>query len=228
MRKRSPLSSPEWKTIPWKTIPKTPKDLLIDILTETPGLLEDVDTLKAQQDPDIRAALRQELIDKCWVLELELEAWRTRVHISPTYALDALTSPFSMDLLAASHVMCTYWAACIMIYGTLEPLLPESEVADLPPHMNARIYFRRVAEAMTVMTHPSSGVYGMQLSHFPTALTLAYINALGGGEDERDMIFDTYKRSGREGVVEGFQESIRVQGTRNGWGSHRALEADRT
>lgn len=227
MRKRSPLSSPEWKTIPWQTIPKTPKDLVIDILIETPGLLEDLDVFEAQRDPDTRAALRQDLINKCWALESELAAWRTTVQItSPTYALDVLKAPFSMDLLAAAHVMSMYWAACIVIYNTLERLLPAHEAADLPPHMNPQIYFRRVAEAATFMMHPSSGIYGTQLTHFPSSLVLAYISAGGGGEDARDMIFDAYKKLGREEIVKQFQASMRRQGAKNGWGRHRGLGSD--
>lgn len=218
MRKRSPLSDPKWKTVPWETTPKTPKDLVIDILIEVPGLLEDLDILKAQHDPSSYKILRHELIQKGWALESELAAWRSTVKIGNTaYSLNVLSTPFSMDLFAAAHIMCIYWCACIVTYSTLRDVLSAPEAACLPPHMDPRIYFRRIAEAVTIMLHPSSGLYGVQATNFPTLLVLMYMDACGGMEEVREMILDAYRRTGRDKVVERFHASMRRQEAKSGW-----------
>lgn len=218
MRKRSPLSDPEWKTIPWQTIPKTPKDLIVDILAETPGLVENLDAFREENDPDAREILRRELVEKCWTLESELSAWRTKLRIqNPAYRLASPQSTFSMDVLAAAHIMCIYWVISIVVYGTLHSVIPPSATDCLPRHMDPRLYFRRIAEAVTLMVHPSSGIYGTQLTTFPTLAVFLYLDAGDrGGEEVREMIFDAYKRSGRHEIVEKFQASMLRQ-QRGGW-----------
>lgn len=212
------MSGPDWTTIPWQTIPKMPKDLIADILLETTGLLEDYDTLKAENDAESRDVLRRELVQKCWALQAELAVWLGTVHVSdPTYALDVLNAPFSTDLLAAAHIMCVYWCACIVTYHTLRDLLSPAEIAMLPPYMDSQLYFRRIAEAVTVMLHPSSGIYGAQLTFFPTAVVMIYTRLVGGGDEAKTMIFDAYKRAGREKIAERFLASLREQEARNGW-----------
>lgn len=203
-------------TVPWQTIPKTPKDLIVDILIETTGLLEDFDTLNAQDDPISREALRLELVRQCWQLESELANWLGNVRLSDAvYAPDFLSAPFSVDVLAAAHVMCIYWCACIVTYSTLRAVLPAPYAGHLPPHMDPRIYFRSIAEAVAVMLHPSSGIFGAQLTYFPTAVVMAYLR--GGGEDDeaKVMIFDAYRRAGKAEIVERFLASLREQETRS-------------
>lgn len=205
-------------TIPWQTIPKTPKDLVVDIIMETTGLLEDVDTLKAEDDPESRDVLHRELVQKCWALEAELAAWLGTVRLSdPTYALNVSDARFSMDLLAAAHIMCIYWCACIVTYSTLRDFLSPAEIAMLPPHMDPRLYFRRIAEAVTVLLHPSSGMYGAQLTYFPTAVVGIYLQRVGGGDEAKTMIFDAYRRTGKEKIAKRFLSSLREQEALNGW-----------
>lgn len=145
-------------------------------------------------------------------------AWRETVKISePDYSLDVLSAPFSMDLFVAAHILCTYWSACIITYGTLRDVLSVPEAACLPAHMDPRIYFRRVAEAVTVLLHPSSGLYGVQLTHLPTLLVLVYMDAWGGMQEVREMLLNAYGRSGRDKIVERFHASMRRQEVVSGW-----------
>lgn len=212
------MSDSNWKTVPWRSTPKMPKDLIVDILLETTGLLEDYDTLKAQSDPELRDVLRRELVQKCWALESELAIWLGTVKVTdPTYALDVSEAPFSIEILAAAHIMCIYWCSCIVTYTTLRDLLPPADIAMLPPYVNPQLYFRRIAEAVTVMLHPSSGIYGAQLTYFPTAIVAIFDRLVGGGEEAKATILDTYRRTGREKIAERFLESLMEQKARNGW-----------
>ncbi|KAK4107928.1 hypothetical protein N656DRAFT_784690 [Canariomyces notabilis] len=212
MRKRAPMSDRDWMTIPWQTIPKTPKDLLVDILIATTGLLEDYDILGAQKDPNLYEALRQELVQTCWRLDAELALWVNTAHFGDANrALEVLNAPFSIDVLAAAHIMSIYWCACIVTYSTLRDLLSPSEIARLPPYTDPRTYFRSIADVVTVMLHPSSGIFGAQLTYFPAVIVMAYIRPVGGGDEAEAIIFNAYRRAGKDEIVESFLTSLREQ-----------------
>jgi hypothetical protein len=212
MRKRAPMSGRDWMTIPWQTMPKTPKDLLVDILIATTGLLEDYDILGAQKEPNLHEALRQELVQTCWRLDAELALWVNTAHFGDANrALEVLNAPFSIDVLAAAHIMSIYWCACIVTYSTLRDLLSPSEIARLPPYTDPRTYFRSIADVVTVMLHPSSGIFGAQLTYFPAAIVMAYIRPVGGGDEAEAVIFNAYRRAGKDEIVESFLTSLREQ-----------------
>lgn len=195
-RKKTVLSSPEWKSIPWRSIPKTPKDILLDIFVEMPALLQDIDEMRA--NPFSHPTLQHELVHRCWHYESELSAWRTQAGIAdPTYHLDVeLAPPPALDLIAASHILCVYWSMCIIIYSTLHSLSEDETL--LPKRANPRIYCRRIAEALSVLLHPQSGVYGMHLANFPAAVALVYLNGVEGGgamSEEREIIVRVFEGS---------------------------------
>ncbi|KAL2371726.1 hypothetical protein RJ035_002320 [Blastomyces gilchristii] len=215
-RKRIILSNPEWKNIPWSEIPKTPKDRLIDILVEMPTLLENLDISRACSDPEIQEFQRLDLLQTCWELEKELINWCMELGITdPTYSLDAGQSPFSLDYLAACHIMCLYWAICIILYSSLRILSCPQVV--LPPQTDPRIYCGRIAKAMPLLLHPLSGAYGVHLASFPVAIALMYLNAVDGEAiyEEKRTIFDAFARSGYGKTVERFNQSMRRQDARS-------------
>ncbi|KAG5290110.1 GAL4-like Zn(II)2Cys6 (or C6 zinc) binuclear cluster DNA-binding domain protein [Histoplasma ohiense] len=212
-RKRIILSNPEWKTIPWNEIPKTPKDLLIDILVEIPTFLEKMDIMRACLDQEIQEFQRRDLLQSCWELEKELVSWRIEVGITdPTYSLDAEHSTFSLDYLAACHIMCLYWAICIILYSSLRILSCPQVI--LPPQTDPRIYCGRIAKAMPLLLHPQSGAYGVHLASFPVAISLMYLNAADRDAmcEEKRIIFETFRRSGHGETVERFVQSLRRRG----------------
>jgi hypothetical protein len=219
MRKRAPMSDPEWMTVPWQKIPKTPKDLIVDILIETTGLQQDYESLRTQARPGSRDALRGELVQTCWRLDAELALWLRTVQDTLGLEVPDLGAPFSIDVLSAAHVMCIYWIACIVTYTTLRGLLSAApqEIARLPPHTDPRIYFRRIAHAVNVMLHPSSGAFGAQLTYFPTAVVMSCVRDLGGGdEDVEKILLDAYRRAGKNMVAERFLASLMEQEARRG------------
>ncbi|OJD13437.1 hypothetical protein AJ78_06110 [Emergomyces pasteurianus Ep9510] len=211
-RKKIILSNPEWKTVPWSEIPKTPKDFLLDILVEIPTLLENLDIMRACPDPEIQKLQQYELLHACWELESEVTRWRFELGITDmTYSLDAEQSSFSFDYLAASHIMCLYWAICIIIYSSLRIL--SSPQVVLPPHTDPRIYCCRIAKAMPLLLHPRSGAYGVHLASFPVAMALMYLSAVDGDaiHEEKQIIFNAFRRSGYGETVERFNQSMRCQ-----------------
>jgi hypothetical protein len=218
MRKKTVLSNPEWKNIPWREIPKTPKDFLIDILVEMPTLLEDLDIAKDSSDLESRELQRRELENSCWDFEKKLVDWRTKVGVAEsTYTLDVNHMPVSLDLVAASQIMCLYWSICIIVYNTLR--IMSGPQANLPSHTDPRLYCRRIAEAIPVLLHPLSGAYGVHMVGFPVALTLRYLDAVDGQavSEEKLMILDVFTKSGHGKLVDRFISSIHA----NSQGRHR-------
>ncbi|KAK2809698.1 hypothetical protein FQN50_003543 [Emmonsiellopsis sp. PD_5] len=207
-RKKTVLSNPEWKTVPWREIPKTPKDRLIDIFVEIPTLLENLDIMRGCQETNTRATLQHELFQTCWELERELINWRIQLGIKdPTYTLGS--SPYSLEHLAACHIMCLYWSLCIILYSTLR-IVSNNPQTPLPPHTEPRIYCHRIAEVVSLLLHPLAGGYGVHLTSFPVSAAMMYLNAVDGEmvSEEKRMIFEAFKVSGHGRTVERFNGSM--------------------
>jgi len=216
MRKKIVLSNPEWREIPWREIPKTPKDLLVDVLVDIPTLLEDLDAAKACLDSENRKILHLGVTQQCWTLDERLVEWRTHLGITdPVYTLYIDQLSFSMDLVAASQILCLYWAICIVVYRTLHSVADPD--THLPGRTDPRIYCRRIAEAIPVLLHPLSGSYGVHMVGFPIAVALRYLNGVDGhvtqaDPEEKQMILNVFRNSGHGKLVEGFVSSIQANG----------------
>lgn len=70
-RKTSPLSSLEWKSVPWRVEPKSARDKLIDAMLDIPALLEQLTDFRAC------AARRggRKLLVGCEVVAMALQSW---------------------------------------------------------------------------------------------------------------------------------------------------------
>lgn len=200
-------------------IPKTPKDLLIDIFVEVPALLEDLDTALACTDPSRVPSLLDDITRRCWLLETELLTWREELDLAdpeqPTVT-DPSPSP-ALDLIATTHILCLYWSMFIIIYSTLRAVSLEG--IALPPHANPRIYCRRIAEVVSILLHPDAGVYGVHLANFPTAIALLCLNATtrdGDAEsEEKRMILETLRQSSNGRTTGRFVMSMQKQDLRS-------------
>ncbi|KEF59498.1 uncharacterized protein A1O9_04342 [Exophiala aquamarina CBS 119918] len=197
MRKKTVLSNPAWRQISWRDIPKTPKDLLIDILVDIPELLEDLDTGKSCRDLESRKTFEFELIRRCWDFEKRLVDWQNQVGITdPVYTPNVNQVLFSLDLVAASQTMTLYSISDPDTY--------------FPPHGDPMRYCRRIAAAIPVLLHPLSGAYSVHMVGFPIAVALRWLNGANGQTDseEKQMILDVFRNSGHGRLIEGFVSSI--------------------
>ncbi|KAK7217299.1 hypothetical protein V2G26_005302 [Clonostachys chloroleuca] len=130
-RKASPFSTFEWKTVPWEVEPKTVKDLMVDFMTDIPGLLEDLDYLRSNYSE----ALRQELLDKCTRIEAEIAEWEDIIGpplqmYDYDFADGAVSLPTTDKGFAILHLSQFYWSACLLLYSTIwfsQTILPLSQ-----------------------------------------------------------------------------------------------------
>jgi len=187
-RQRCPLSTPDWKTIPFTHTPKTCKDALLDVFIDVPGLLENLDALRRTEDVaspsqhDQRVAMLRE----CWRLDRELLRWFDTY--GPESQIEALRerafrneNPVLSDVVTA-HIMGIYWAVCILVYGTLRSVLALRHGAldetALPKRTELRQYCRHIADIAEVLLHPSTGVFGLHSAPLPVGAALRCLKTL--------------------------------------------------
>lgn len=199
-RRRIALSSPEWKTIPWRKLHKTSKDILFDILGDVSGVLEDFDRIGALDSQSARDEGYAQLATQCWLIDSSLTWWSENV--GPGHHMDAIIerggyeAPTPEDA-AVVYIMTHYWTACVLLYTTLRQCLSlgaasstcSSPAADellcLPERTVTRVYCKSIIDATDVLHHPSAGAFGAHSMVFPLSIAAANLLAMEGlGEEE--------------------------------------------
>ncbi|KAF5522109.1 hypothetical protein CGCA056_v006564 [Colletotrichum aenigma] len=179
-RKRSFLSDMAWKTVPWAKIPKTPKDVMLDILIDVPAVLEEVDILKSNPS-DYNC---QRFMKTYQRLDREIVWWLENLS-PPTDILHELherkyKNP-TADELAVAHVMTCFWTVCILVYSSLHAVLsstfnlPGIEVMEQAERTNPRQYCLLIADAVEVFFQPEAGTFGMHAAPFPIGMAIKYL-----------------------------------------------------
>ncbi|OHW99125.1 C6 zinc finger domain-containing protein [Colletotrichum incanum] len=182
-RRRCPLSHPVWKTVPWQNIPKTPKDVLVDIFVDVPGLLEDLDHLRSCKDSFEKELRRMELIKECWRIDEELNWWLD--NLSPKRELEelmarGLDNPSACDVVVAS-IMSLCWTISLLSYSTLRLAIGEKTGLELPKRTDPSIYCTKIANIVDIFFHPSAGTFGIQSAPLPIGMALVYLNSFEEG-----------------------------------------------
>ncbi|KAL0939526.1 uncharacterized protein CTRU02_206136 [Colletotrichum truncatum] len=180
-RKRNFLSEDAWKTIPWTKIPKSPKDVLLDILIDLPALLEEVDLL--QQAPGSGAEISRRFMQTYQRLDREIAWWLQNLS-PPRKILDDLhernyKNPTADDL-AVAHIMTHFWAACIVVYSSLHMalLLPKFTGIDsivFTERTDPRPYCVQIADVVDIFFQPEAGTFGLHSAPFPVGMAIKYL-----------------------------------------------------
>ncbi|KAK1982064.1 hypothetical protein LZ30DRAFT_718345 [Colletotrichum cereale] len=178
-RQRCPLSHPVWKTVPWQDIPKTPKDVLIDIFVDVPGLLGDFDRMRNCKDELEKDLRRIRLVKECWRIDGELTWWLE--NLSPNKELEelmarGLDNPSACDVAVAS-IMALCWTVALLSYGTLRLAIGKKAGLELPGRTDPLIYCTKIANIVDVFFHPSAGTFGIQSAPLPIGMALVYLNS---------------------------------------------------
>ncbi len=206
------LASPEWKTIPWLKHPKMPKDMLIDILVEIPGLLEDLDRMRDCEDEDEREILEIDLRRRCSSYDRELQAWNK--HSAPTERFGAIVSRSEDNLsagdLSVVYIMASSWATALLLYGTMRDLAEDPD--HVPERASLWPYVEKIAQCAKYFFHPSTGNFGKEMANFPLGLALQFLDSdsddSGGGEAARNIIYNL-ANSEQSKAIQEFLTSLR-------------------
>jgi hypothetical protein len=196
------LSTPEWKIIPWLEIPKDPKDNLLDLLLDMPGLLEDLDKMASCVDRIEKDRLRQDLVARCWVYDTQLRTWLAATSPSTGDCAQVYRQPeidhVSYEDISLTYAFQTFWTACLLLYTTLR--LASDPQATLPEYTDPQIYVHNITVTTPTLLNPSSGIYGQYIMILPFALALKYAESMA---KQQDMLMKVTEGPQGE-VVKGF------------------------
>ncbi|CAG9975273.1 unnamed protein product [Clonostachys byssicola] len=181
--KASPLASHEWKTIPWSEIPKTPRDTLLDIMLEFPGLFEESDRIKVMSDGDEQLAHAQWLLrEKCYRLHEDLQAWAGRdgkkaleLELVNGEETDTASSTTSSEEFAMGHLLMLHHASRIILYDALRSHTG-SHVEAIPGYVDPRLYCRRMGNFIPFFLVPNAGSVFLDMTILPITVALEYLS----------------------------------------------------
>jgi len=146
-------------------------------------------------EPEQTLVLGKAIVYECWRLETELLAWKKEADIAIPNLGQNASSP-TLDLIATTHILCVYWSMLIIVYSTLRAVSPD--VTTWPARTNPRMYCRQIAETVSVLLAPDSGIYGVHLANFPIAVAMKYLNEDVDGDSvpaEKTMLLEVLGRS---------------------------------
>ncbi|OAP63364.1 hypothetical protein AYL99_02591 [Fonsecaea erecta] len=203
-RKRSIFSSSAWKSIPWSLHPKSPRDKLLDILIEVPGLLEDLESLLGCLSDDVerQMVLRQQLEEKCWAYHSQLQTWSATSGLSTVaFVEDKITnrnqdsSEPSSEHFAMAHLGMLYWATCNIVHHVLWYVAGKGR-ADLPGLIDARLYCRKIVLLMPFLQRPGMGAFFLNIAGFPAAVAVSFLarqDPPGQVSEERRLLENAFQ-----------------------------------
>lgn len=193
LRRQLVLSTSEWKSIPWQQIPKDLKDVLVDVLVDMPGLVEQFDRMQLCTNPNNQAALRADLIQECWEHDRRLRHWLGVVTQLGNPDSNPPAEPNVGDLrvvtqVAQVHGMSLFFSTGLVLYSILR-MVSELQ-ADLPQRTDPLHYARKLAEGLSILLQPGAGLYGQQSAMLPLEVALHYITTMWSSSDESGAVLE--------------------------------------
>ncbi|KAK4223214.1 Sterigmatocystin biosynthesis regulatory protein [Podospora fimiseda] len=198
-RRRLLFSAPEWKIIPWQgPIPRDLKDMLVDVLVDVPGLVEDYDRMEACPNPAVKESLRIGVVARCWELDRNLGAWFNIVSsfISPDNPPPEFVTDLVM-LVARMHGMMVFWTSSMVIFTILH-LASGSQAHLLPSRMDPMFFALKLANtALPILLQPRAGLYGQHSVVLPLEILLQFkkhLDRVCPSQESKDMLAESVGR----------------------------------
>lgn len=193
-RKRLVLSTPEWKSIPWQKTPRNLKDILVDVLVDMPGLVEDFDIMRLCADAGRKASLRLELVQKCWEHDKELMTWFGLLCQIVDPNKPSCIESRSGDLvthIAQVHGMSLFWTTSLVLYSIL--WMASGPQAELPMRTDPTHHAHNLTEAITILLQPDSGLFGQQSALLLLDVARQYIMSLRSLSPQSEALLEKLK-----------------------------------
>ncbi len=201
-RKRTILSTDEWKTIPWLERQKDMKDVIVDVLVDIPGLLEDLDDLRACKDESRKLSLRRDLIQQCWRYDRQLLSWHNGLSCEKDfcrYQIPGLeTTQIPIRERGRIEAMSIFWAICLVVYATLSEVSPQE--TGFSDRTNPQQYAAKLVQVIPRLVCPGAGLYSQDVAALPLALALPVMEKTDLLRDQYTLLMSNLKRMPGEDV----------------------------
>ncbi|KAK3997871.1 Sterigmatocystin biosynthesis regulatory protein [Cladorrhinum sp. PSN332] len=197
-RKRLVFSSPEWKSIPWQEVPKDMKDMLVDVLVDMPGLVEDFDRFESCADPQTKEGLRLALVARCWELDRNLGAWFSMICaiVGPGDPPPEFV-PDLVRLVAQIHGMMVFWTSSMVLFTILH-IASGPEAHNIPERMDPMFFALKLANAaLPILLQPRAGLYGQQSAVLPLEILLQFKKPLDracASQANKDILMESLEK----------------------------------
>jgi hypothetical protein len=200
------LNEPEWKTIPWTNSPKNAKDLLGDIFAEIPGMLGELDMMRAATDLHRKETRKAKLVAQCRRLEKDWLRWgqESAPQKSPI-APDTMQPTPIIDHLSSAQIMSSYYAVGIFLYSISHLATGQS----VPDRIILRLC-RKIVEIIPTFLNPYAGSFGIHGAIFPSIVVIAYSNEVRGGNPtvETEALYKLFAQSKKGIAIRYFVDSL--------------------
>ena len=184
--------------------PKTPKDQLLDILIEIPGVSEHLDCLLYQSyNVEDRTSLLQNTKAKCWILHDQLQEWMAFSGASTIAFVEAIiaacetnefSAPSSEDF-AKAHLRMVYWTTCLLLYQTMCCLKADNAL-DTVKSIDPRRFCRKIAILIRFFQNDHVGACFVNFVAFSAVVLVRYLareDVEGQRSVERRLFLRTFE-----------------------------------
>lgn len=191
-RKKTFLSEPVWKTVPWLENPKSSRDWLLDIMVDIPSVVEGIEVMKTWQDPHKRESYRRILRRATEDIMDRLLKWH-KIHavpIAPATLTEPLPPRLEPGMLANSHVMTLYHSTGIRMHNMHRSLAAVGSPAF--DRLDAAECCRQLVRGVRIFAHPDAGLFRLHIAPYPMSTALQYVNGAGADDmvEERLALWD--------------------------------------
>jgi len=140
-RKSTFLADPEWCTVPWENIPKSPMDHLFDIMVQLPNIFERAERLHNYPPSIARTLKAKDLLHNCTYVDNQFAKWYNELHESAEGPLfwtkpkhqeydrqgyseadSAFLEIFEFTTLRVSLLHMYYWSSLCLFYRTVQQI----------------------------------------------------------------------------------------------------------
>ncbi|KAI1740112.1 hypothetical protein F4680DRAFT_419719 [Xylaria scruposa] len=208
-RRRFPLNTPEWRTIPWEKEPKSCLDKLYDIMADMCEILADADQMIWCDDLVQKAELYAEIPRACQHLDESLQVWRKEVgSLTDFHDSNGIAAyPNGPSDLLLAHMTVLYCTIYVVIYSILVSM-HDPPLSEVPANINPAPYLRGVAKALPYFWSQSAGMSGAYLAASSWGVCLHIIYASPHSYPEEEALLEQFvMQHGAQSVLQ-FLDSL--------------------
>ncbi|KAI0964892.1 hypothetical protein F4678DRAFT_366188 [Xylaria arbuscula] len=172
-RRRAPLSTPEWRTIPWEKEPKSHMDKLYDIMADLSEILADTDEMRRCEEPTLKARLHEEALKACQRMDKRLQGWQQEADPLTNFCdgdeihVNSLGPPE----LPLAHMTLLFWTFHVINRATLNSIY-DPPLSDIPTEIDPLPFIRSITNALPYFWSTDAGLCGTILAALPWGISL--------------------------------------------------------